>query len=66
MVYMPSTHLSARRGVASRLSAIAAWGVDMFGVLGAATRVASAVESRREPAEADLRRLGIVGKLPKV
>jgi hypothetical protein len=69
MVFLPVSHLKmgsesfARR---SRLSAIAAWGIDLFGLIGAAIRVSRAAEARREPDESDLRRLGIRGPLPKI
>lgn len=68
MVYLPVSHVTLRDGEEarpSRLSAILAWGVDFFGMLGAARRVAAAVESHREPDRVDLRTLGI-RNLPKV
>lgn len=49
-----------------RVSRAAAWGADILTVLGAAVRVAQAVESRRDPTHADLKAIGIDGPLPKV
>jgi hypothetical protein len=67
MVYLPvsdATVGAARRP--SRLAAFAALVADTFATLGAATRVARAVEANREAAPADLKRLGIRGPLPRV
>lgn len=66
MVFLPVSHLRTRSGVASHFSAIAARAVDILGMLGAATRVARAVEAHRDPRDADLRKLGITSRLPKV
>ena len=40
--------------------------IEFLTILGAASRVAQAVESRRPPAGADLQTLGITGPLPTV
>lgn len=69
MVYLPVSHVTLGDGEksrASRLSAIVAWSVGFFGILGAARRVAAAVETGHTPQRADLRALGIKGDLPKV
>ena len=68
MVFLPVSHLSMgsrKHSALDRLSAVAAWGVDMMGLLSASCRVARAVEARRNPEEADLKTLGIKGPLPK-
>lgn len=66
MVSLPVSHVT--RAPAPRtawLSAAAAWGVDVFGLIGASMRVARAAEMRVDPDPVDLKKLGIKGPLPK-
>ena len=69
MATLPVSHVTLagdREARPSRLSAMAAWGVDFFVILGAARRVASAVETGQAPHKADLRTLGINRDLPRL
>ena len=67
MVYLPVSHLSRAEALGGgRLSGFSRRTVMLFEIFAAAVRVASAVEARRDPNPADLERLGISGKLPKV
>jgi hypothetical protein len=64
---MTDLHLSTRTEppVFSRLAAFMTAVSEWLQVFGAATRAARAVEARRSPRPADLRMLGIAGKLPE-
>lgn len=68
MVSLPVSHRSPRPGAhanTSRVARMAAAIGDFFEILGAAIRVARAVESRHDPDRDDLRTLGIDRPLPK-
>ena len=66
MTYLPLSDARAQTGpgTPSRLSAFAAAVAEYMHVFAAATRAARAVEARRSPRPADLKVLGITGKLP--
>ena len=49
-----------------QLKRIGHMAAEFIAIVGAASRVGQAVESRREPALADLRILGIAGRLPSI
>ena len=57
----PAVHPATTSGRSSATT----WIVEIGAIMAAAIRAARAVESRREPAAADLKTLGVVGPLPK-
>ena len=66
MVYLPVSPVAARTGGSepSRFAALVSGAAEFFRIIGAATRVAAAVEARRAPNPDDLATLGVNGKLP--
>ena len=66
MVNLPVSHVTRRaRSRPSRFRVLLSAAEDLLHMFGAATRVAAAVEARREPDPEDLTVLGIKGKLPR-
>ena len=66
MVYLPVSHLDRRTGddLPSLPARLARNIGSAFRVIGAAGRVANAIEARRRAGRADLAILGIEGKFP--
>ena len=68
MVYLPTSHLRTTEDfhrepwISRAFSAV----LEFCELMAAAARVSRAVEARKEPAQSDLRTLGIQGKLPRV
>jgi hypothetical protein len=67
MVHLPISHPSARAasGLPSLASTAVSRVVEFLQILAAAVRAARAAEARRDPSPADMKLLGITGKLPK-
>jgi hypothetical protein len=65
MVFLPVSHPATEPGIRTWVSATFSRVAEVFGMLGAAIRVARATEAHRAPHRADLLKLGITGDLPK-